>query len=40
VKVGSFITHRLSSLDALPEVFAGVWQSPDYVKGVVQLQPE
>ena len=40
VKVGSFITHRFSSLDALPAVFAGAWQAPDYVKGVVELQPE
>jgi L-iditol 2-dehydrogenase len=38
VKVGSFITHRYSALEDMPTVFAGAWQAPDYVKGVVELQ--
>jgi L-iditol 2-dehydrogenase len=40
VKVGSFITHRYTSLDEVPAAFAGAWKAPDYVKGVLQLQPE
>ena len=39
VKVGSIITHRYTSLDAIPEVFASAWKAPDYVKGVVELEP-
>ena len=39
VKVGSIITHRYTSLDAIPDVFASAWKAPDYVKGVVELEP-
>jgi L-iditol 2-dehydrogenase len=40
VKVGSLVTHRYTSLDEVPAAFAGDWQAPDYVKGVVELRPE
>ncbi|MEP6766341.1 MAG: alcohol dehydrogenase catalytic domain-containing protein [Gemmatimonadaceae bacterium] len=37
VDVASLITHRYSSLNALPSAFAGEHRHPDYVKGVVLL---
>jgi L-iditol 2-dehydrogenase len=40
VKVGSFITHRYTSLEDVPAAFAGAWKADDYVKGVVELQPK
>ena len=40
VKVGSFITHRYRRSTKCPAAFAGAWKAPDYVKGVVELQPE
>ena len=40
MKVGPFITHRYTSLDEVPAAFAGAAQAPDYVKGVVELQPD
>lgn len=40
IEVASFVTHRYRSLDDVPAAFSGVHRSPDYVKGVVQLQPD
>jgi L-iditol 2-dehydrogenase len=37
VDVGSLITHRYQSLDAVPNAFAGDQYSASYVKGVVTL---
>jgi L-iditol 2-dehydrogenase len=37
IDVASLITHRYSSLDAVPAAFAGDHRRPDYVKGVVLL---
>jgi threonine dehydrogenase-like Zn-dependent dehydrogenase len=37
IDVASLITHRYSSLDAVPAAFAGDHRRPDYVKGVVVL---
>lgn len=37
IDVASFITHRYTSLDAVPDAFAGAHLAPDYVKGVVTL---
>ena len=37
VDVGSLITHRYPSLDAVPSAFAGDHRLPEYVKGVVTL---
>jgi L-iditol 2-dehydrogenase len=37
VDVGSLVTHRYASLDAVPAAFAGDHRRPDYVKGVVLL---
>ncbi|MEO6528623.1 MAG: alcohol dehydrogenase catalytic domain-containing protein [Gemmatimonadaceae bacterium] len=37
VDVGSLITHRYSTLESVPDAFAGDHRRPDYVKGVVLL---
>ena len=37
IDVGSLVTHRYHSLDAVPNAFAGDHRMPDYVKGVVVL---
>ena len=37
IDVASLITHRYSSLDAVPAAFAGDHRRPEYVKGVVIL---
>jgi threonine dehydrogenase-like Zn-dependent dehydrogenase len=37
IDVASLITHRYTSLDAVPAAFAGDHRRPDYVKGVVLL---
>ena len=37
IDVQSLITHRYSSLNALPQAFAGEHRKPEYVKGVVLL---
>src|SRR4051812_28217421 len=37
IDVASLISHRYSSLDAVPAAFAGDHRRPDYVKGVVVL---
>ena len=37
VDVGSLITHRYTTLDAVPGAFAGDHLAPEYVKGVVTL---
>jgi L-iditol 2-dehydrogenase len=37
VDVGTLITHRYPSLDAVPDAFMGDHRKPDYVKGVVVL---
>lgn len=37
IDVASLITHRYTSLDAVPVAFAGDHRRPDYVKGVVVL---
>jgi threonine dehydrogenase-like Zn-dependent dehydrogenase len=37
IDVASLVTHRYSSLDAVPAAFAGDHRRPDYVKGVVVL---
>jgi L-iditol 2-dehydrogenase len=37
VDVASLITHRYSSLESVPDAFAGDHRRPDYVKGVVVL---
>jgi L-iditol 2-dehydrogenase len=37
IDVGSFITHRYDSLEAVPRAFLGDHQAPDYIKGVVLL---
>jgi threonine dehydrogenase-like Zn-dependent dehydrogenase len=35
VEVGSFITHRYASLEAVPAALSRDYRAPDYVKGVV-----
>jgi L-iditol 2-dehydrogenase len=37
IDVGSLISHRYSSLESVPDAFAGDHRLPDYVKGVVVL---
>jgi L-iditol 2-dehydrogenase len=37
IDVASLVTHRYSSLEAVPDAFAGDHRRPDYVKGVVVL---
>lgn len=37
IDVASLISHRYSSLDAVPQAFAGDHRLPEYVKGVVTL---
>jgi len=37
IDVQSLVTHRYTSLDAVPAAFAGDHRRPDYVKGVVVL---
>ena len=37
IDVGALISHRYSSLDAIPSAFAGDHLLPEYVKGVVVL---
>ncbi len=37
IDVAPIVTHRYSSLEALPEVFAGAYRHPDFVKGVLTL---
>ena len=37
IDVASLVTHRYSSLEAVPAAFAGDHRRPDYVKGVVVL---
>ncbi|AHG93143.1 Alcohol dehydrogenase GroES domain protein (plasmid) [Gemmatirosa kalamazoonensis] len=37
IDVGSLVTHRYHSLDAVPQAFAGDHRLPEYVKGVVVL---
>ncbi len=37
VDVAPIITHRYTSLEELPEAFAGAHQHPDFVKGVLRL---
>jgi L-iditol 2-dehydrogenase len=37
VEVEPFITHRYTSLERVPDAFAGEHHAPDYVKGVVEL---
>lgn len=37
IDVRSFVTHRYHSLDEVPAAFSGAHESPDYVKGVVEL---
>ncbi|MBK6457858.1 MAG: alcohol dehydrogenase catalytic domain-containing protein [Gemmatimonadetes bacterium] len=37
IDVAPIVTHRYSSLEALPAVFAGAYRHPDFVKGVLTL---
>ncbi len=37
IDVRSFVTHRYHSLDEVPAAFSDAHESPDYVKGVVEL---
>jgi threonine dehydrogenase-like Zn-dependent dehydrogenase len=39
IEVAGFITHRYASLDAVQGALASDMHAPDYVKGVVLLQP-
>ena len=37
VDPGPIVTHRYTSLDAVPDALGGAHRAPDYVKGVVEL---
>ena len=39
IDVASLISHRYRSLDSVPGAFGGDHRSPDYVKGVVLIEP-
>jgi threonine dehydrogenase-like Zn-dependent dehydrogenase len=38
IEPGPIVTHRYTSLDAVPEALGGAHRAPDYVKGVVELE--
>ncbi|MCC6927774.1 MAG: alcohol dehydrogenase catalytic domain-containing protein [Gemmatimonadaceae bacterium] len=37
IDVAPIVSHRYASLEALPDVFAGAYKRPDFVKGVLTL---